>query len=69
MISRQPPAFLWAASFTGKHMSDNHTEHSVLPAVTKVIPEQPASPATYLDSELNCPELKQRLETFQSLVG
>ena len=46
-------------------MSDNHTEYSVSPAVPKVIPEQPAPPSTYLDSELNCPILKQRLEAFQ----
>lgn len=69
MISRQPPAFYGLRLLPGKHMSDNHTEHSVPPAVTKVIPEQPASPATYLDSELNCPELKQRLETFQSWLA
>ena len=44
-------------------MSENHTEHAVALALT--IPEQPASPSTYLDGELNCASLKQRLEAFQ----
>lgn len=50
-------------------MSDNHSEHTLSLIPTLVIPEQPASPTTYLDSELNCPILKQRLETFQSWLA
>ncbi|MEY4923417.1 MAG: protein-P-II uridylyltransferase [Pseudomonadota bacterium] len=46
-------------------MSDNHTDHSPSLALTPIIPEQPASPGTYLDSELDCPQLKQKLEAFQ----
>ncbi|EEP94421.1 [Protein-PII] uridylyltransferase [Yersinia aldovae ATCC 35236] len=46
-------------------MSDNHTDHSLSPKLTPVIPEQPAPPCTYLDSELDCPQLKQKLEAFQ----
>ncbi|AJJ03545.1 protein-P-II uridylyltransferase [Yersinia pseudotuberculosis IP 32953] len=46
-------------------MSDNHTEHSLSLTLTPTISEQPVLPSTYLDSDINCPILKQRLDAFQ----
>ncbi|AJI94837.1 protein-P-II uridylyltransferase [Yersinia ruckeri] len=50
-------------------MSDNNTENHLPQASVVTIPEQPAFPGTYLDNELNCQILKQRLEIFQKWLA
>lgn len=65
MTSRHRRLFYGLRSSSGKHMSDNHTEHSLSLTLTPTISEQPALPSTYLDSDIHCPILKQRLDAFQ----
>ncbi|CNE86689.1 bifunctional uridylyltransferase/uridylyl-removing protein GlnD [Yersinia nurmii] len=50
-------------------MSDHNTENPLPSASVSALPEQPAFPSTYSDSELHCQPLKQRLETFQNWLA